>query len=201
KVFAGEYAAQSVRIASPDNKNNWLTALAEAAFLTGVERNADVVTLASYAPLFGHVDGWQWTPDLIWVDNLSVFGTPNYYVQKLYSTNKGTHIVPLTSDGQPLTGQGGLYASAVVDKRTDELIIKVANRSDSVATLELELQGVRNLKAAGTHIELRSDDMDQVNSIREPLAVSPQEKKVTIDRPRPMLKVTPYSFNVFKIPL
>src|SRR5690606_29715585 len=73
KVFAGEYAAQSVRIASPDNKNNWLTALAEAAFLTGVERNADVVTLASYAPLFGHVDGWQWTPDLIWVDNLSVF--------------------------------------------------------------------------------------------------------------------------------
>jgi Alpha-L-arabinofuranosidase len=201
KVFAGEYAAQSVRIASPDNKNNWLTALAEAAFLTGVERNADVVTLASYAPLFGHVDGWQWTPDLIWVDNLSVFGTPNYYVQKLYSTNKGTHIVPLTSDGQPLTGQGGLYASAVVDKRTDELIIKVANRSDSVATLELELQGVRNLKAAGTHIELRSDDMDQVNSIREPLAVSPQEKKVTIDRRRPMLKVTPYSFNVFKIPL
>ena len=57
--------------------------------MTGLERNADVVRMASYAPLFAHVDGWQWTPDLIWVNNLQVYGTPNYYVQKLYSTNKG----------------------------------------------------------------------------------------------------------------
>src|SRR5690606_11326663 len=66
KVFAGEYAAQSVAIASPDNKNNWNCALSEAAFMTGLERNAEVVHLTSYAPLMAHSEGWQWTPDLIW---------------------------------------------------------------------------------------------------------------------------------------
>ena len=60
KVFAGEYAAQSVQTTSPDNKNNWECALAEAAFMTGLERNADVVVMTSYAPLMAHADGWQW---------------------------------------------------------------------------------------------------------------------------------------------
>ena len=90
KIFAGEYAAQSVATVSPDNKNNWQCALAEAAFMTGLERNAEVVTMCSYAPLFAHSEGWQWTPDLIWFDNLKSYGTPNYYVQKLFSLNKGT---------------------------------------------------------------------------------------------------------------
>jgi alpha-N-arabinofuranosidase len=89
KVFAGEYAAQTSGVAKPDNRNNWEGAIAEAAFMTGLERNADVVTMASYAPLFAHVDAWQWTPNLIWFDNLRSFGTPNYYVQKLYATNLG----------------------------------------------------------------------------------------------------------------
>jgi alpha-L-arabinofuranosidase len=62
KIFAGEYAAQSVAIASPENKNNWECALAEAAFMTGLERNAEVVAMCSYAPLFAHTEGWQWTP-------------------------------------------------------------------------------------------------------------------------------------------
>ena len=76
KIFAGEYAAQSVNTTSPDNQNNWECALSEAAFMTGLERNADVVTMCSYAPLLAHTEGWQWTPDLIWFDNLKSFGTP-----------------------------------------------------------------------------------------------------------------------------
>src|SRR5699024_4346219 len=99
KIFVGEFAAQSVGIASPNNKNNWECALSEAAFMTGLERNADVVVMASYAPLMAHVDGWQWTPDLIWADNLTSYGTPNYYVQKLFSTNKGTHVLPMLLNG------------------------------------------------------------------------------------------------------
>ena len=82
RIFAGEYAAQSDKTVSINNKNNWQTTLAEAAFMTGMERNADVVAMASYAPLFAHAEGWQWTPDMIWVDNLRSYGTPNYYVQK-----------------------------------------------------------------------------------------------------------------------
>jgi alpha-L-arabinofuranosidase len=98
KVFFGEYAAQSDFIVSTKNRNNLETALAEAAFMTGLERNADVVRMASYAPLFAHVDGWQWTPDLIWVDNLNVLRTPNYYVQQLFSRNRGDVVLPVSSD-------------------------------------------------------------------------------------------------------
>jgi alpha-N-arabinofuranosidase len=95
KVFMGEYAAQSVAIVSTKNRNNLECALSEAAFMTGLERNADVVTMASYAPLFAHIDGWQWTPNLIWTDNLRIYGTPNYYVQKLYSLNRGDVVLPV----------------------------------------------------------------------------------------------------------
>jgi len=66
----GEYAAQSVDVLSTKNRNNLACALAEAAYLTGLERNADVVRMASYAPLFAHVEAWQWTPNLLWTDNL-----------------------------------------------------------------------------------------------------------------------------------
>src|SRR5690606_21490235 len=118
------YAAQSVAIASPENKNNWQCALAEAAFMTGLERNAEVVHLTSYAPLFAHVEGWQWTPDLIWFDNLNAYGTPNYYVQQLFSTNKGTHLLPLVMANKPVTGQSNLYASAVLDRKTNEVVVK-----------------------------------------------------------------------------
>lgn len=99
KIFMGEYAAQSVAIVSPENKNNLECALAEAAFMTGLERNADVVTMASYAPLFAHIDGWQWTPNLIWTDNLRVQPTPNYYVQKLFSVNRGDVVLPVEMTG------------------------------------------------------------------------------------------------------
>jgi alpha-L-arabinofuranosidase len=98
KVFFGEYAAQSVAICSTRNRNNLECALAEAAYMTGLERNADVVRMASYAPLFAHVEGWQWTPDLIWADNLRSYGTPNYYVQQLFCRNRGDVVLPVSND-------------------------------------------------------------------------------------------------------
>src|SRR3954469_9924535 len=100
-----------------------------AAFMTGLERNADLVRMASYAPLFAHVEGWQWTPDLIWFDNLRSYGTPNYYVQKMYGTNKGSVVVPITMNNQVMAGANSLYATACIDKATNELIVKVVNTS------------------------------------------------------------------------
>ncbi|MCP5523467.1 MAG: alpha-L-arabinofuranosidase [Verrucomicrobiales bacterium] len=101
KVFFGEYAAQSDKIVSVENRNNWECALSEAAFLTGVERNADVVTMASYAPLFAHVDAWQWTPDLIWVDNLRTLRTANYHVQQQFMHHRGDVVLPVVLSGDP----------------------------------------------------------------------------------------------------
>jgi alpha-N-arabinofuranosidase len=95
QVFMGEYAAQSVGIASPDNRNTLGCALGEAAFMTGLERNSDVVTMSSYAPLFGHEEAWQWRPNLIWFDNLTSYATPNYHVQQLFSLNRGDEVLPI----------------------------------------------------------------------------------------------------------
>ena len=164
KIFAGEYAAQSDKTVSINNKNNWQTAIAEAAFMTGMERNAGVVCMASYAPLFANVDGWQWTPDMIWVDNLHVYGTPNYYVQKLFSLNKGTNVVPLLQNDKPLAGQDSLYASATIDKNTNELIVKLINVSGKTQIKDINVSGVKKLNADAKLIVLKAEELGEVNS-------------------------------------
>lgn len=85
KVFAGEYAAHT-----STRRNSLFAALTEAAFITGLERNSDIVIMSSYAPLFSRAEATQWLPDLIWFDKTRVYGTPSYYVQKLFSTHSGT---------------------------------------------------------------------------------------------------------------
>jgi len=86
KVFAGEYAAHN-----SNTSNNMEAALSIAAYMTGLEKNADIVKMASYAPLFARVDATQWKPDLIWFDKDTSYGSPDYYVQYMYSNNKGTY--------------------------------------------------------------------------------------------------------------
>ena len=199
KVFGGEYAAQSDRTVSVDNKNNWLTALSEAAFMTGLERNAGVVHMASYAPLFAHIDGWQWTPDLIWVDNLRSYGTTDYYVQKLFSTNRGSKVVPITLNNEVVAGQDSLYASASTDVETNELIIKIVNASGKEQTNMLSLEGVKQLAKEGKLIVLQSDNLDAVNSFEQPNLVSPKESAIAIKSKKFQYKAAPYSFSVIKI--
>lgn len=198
KIFAGEYAAQSDKIASPNNKNNWKTAISEASFLTGLERNADVVVMASYAPLFAHVDGWQWSPDMIWVDNLQAYGTPNYQVQKLYATNKGTDVVPVLNGEQTIAGKDGYYASATIDKATNEVIIKITNYSAAAREVAFKVEGAKKLATKGINTYLSSDNLDDVNSIQNPKNVSPKEKEVAAKGNQLKTVLAPYSFNVIK---
>ena len=199
KIFAGEYAAQSDKTVSIDNKNNWQTAIAEAAFMTGMERNADVVCMASYAPLFANIDGWQWTPDMIWVDNLNIYGTPNYYVQKLFSLNKGTNVVPLQENNKPLAGQDSLYASAVIDKNTNELIVKLVNASGKTQTKDINVSGVKKLNADAKLIVLKADDLTDTNSFNQPGKVSPNEQAIKLKGKKISVSLTPYSFTVVKV--
>ncbi|WP_181304698.1 alpha-L-arabinofuranosidase C-terminal domain-containing protein [Rufibacter sp. XAAS-G3-1] len=199
KIFAGEYASQTVAIASPDNKNNWKGALSEAAFMTGLERNADVVVMASYAPLFAHEEGWQWTPDMIWVNNLQSFGTPNYYVQKLFSTNVGTHLVPIQRNNANVTGQDKLFASASLNQKTNELILKVVNTSDKAQEGEFVLDGVKSTQSKGTVQKLRSSNLEQMNSFANPTAISPVQQTVQVKNKRVKLTLEPYSVNVIKV--
>ncbi len=117
-VFAGEYAAHT-----KDRANNMQSALAEAAFLTGVEKNADVVKLASYAPLFNRIGHSQWKPDLIWFDDAAVYLTPNYYVQKLYANHLGDHTLWMDEEEVKALRQEKIYVSlseTVSEKGTEE---------------------------------------------------------------------------------
>tara|TARA_R110000751_G_scaffold226549_2_gene328472 strand:- start:3950 stop:5944 length:1995 start_codon:yes stop_codon:yes gene_type:complete len=200
KIFAGEYAAQSVAIASPENKNNWDTALAEAAFMTGLERNAEVVQLTSYAPLMAHEDGWQWTPDMIWFNNLESYGTPNYYVQKLYSTNKGTDLISVTQDGETLVGQHDLYASATLDSKTGEVIVKVVNTSSDAQEVSLNFKG-KKIKGNGKVVVLKDENLSQENSFESQDKISPVSEEIKVKGTVASYKTAAYSLNIIRIPI
>jgi alpha-N-arabinofuranosidase len=198
KIFAGEYAAQSDKVVSVNNHNNWECALAEAAFMTGLERNADVVQMASYAPLFAHVDGWQWTPDLIWFDNLRSYGTPDYYVQKLYANNKGSAVLPLTRDGKMLEGQDGLYGTACLDEATGETILKLVNTTDQAQSPVIRVLGGKGGTAKAT-VKVLKATPDQVNSLDDPMAVRPVEGDINYKDKRLNPTLAPYSFTVIRV--
>jgi alpha-L-arabinofuranosidase len=199
KIFAGEYAAQSDKVVSIHNKNNWQTAIAEAAFMTGMERNADVVVMSSYAPLFAHVDAWQWTPDMIWVDNLRSYGTPNYYAQKLFSTNKGTNVVPILRNNEIIAGKDSLYASATIDKNTNEVIVKIVNTSGQSKTHDISIEGVKKLNPKATLTLLKAEKLEDVNSLSNPGAIQPEDQAIQLKGRKLNLLMAPYSFNVIKI--
>jgi alpha-L-arabinofuranosidase len=201
KVFAGEYAAQSDKTVSVNNRNNLLTALSEAAFMTGLERNADVVHMASYAPLFAHAEGWQWTPDLIWVDNLKVVPTTDYYVQKLFSLNKGNKVVSITANNKAIAGQDSLYASAVIDEKTADLIIKVVNVAGKPQTNVIALEGVKTLAGEGKAIVLQGSQLNAVNSFDHPENVAPKESSFAVKNKKLTLEAPPYSLSVLRIKL
>ena len=201
RIFAGEYAAQSVAVVSPDNKNNWRCAIAEAAFMTGLERNADLIHMASYAPLFAHSEGWQWTPNLIWFDNLRSYGTPNYYVQKLYATNKGSKILPVTYQNAAAAGQDGLYASATWDETTQDIIVKIVNTTavSKSAEIDLGLKSTSKTSAKGKLMVLKSDNPESVNSLDQPMAVSPQETDLEVKNGKISLNLAANSFSVIRV--
>lgn len=201
KVFAGEYACHG----KGKKWNHFETSLYEAAFMTDLERNADVVDMATYAPLFAHVDGWQWRPDMIWYDNTRMFKSVSYYVQQMYACNKGTNVLPLTMNGKSVAGQegqDGLFASAVVDKKKGEIIVKVANTSDKAQDVTLNINGLKGSRSA-TATTLQSDNMDAENTLDNPNLIRPVETTATCVSKKNMTvlndKLPAKSFRMYKI--
>lgn len=201
KVFAGEYACHG----KGKKWNHFNAALLEAAFMTGLERNADIVHMATYAPLFAHVDGWQWQPDMIWFDNLRSYPTASYYVQQLYSLNKGTRTLPLLNDNkQPLTGeqdQNGLFASAVIDDATGEYVVKVINVGDEPQTINLKFAGMKKKQGINgvTVTTLHSDDPDAENSLDNPSRIIPTQEKMALENAQDWTTVVPAkTFKVYR---
>ena len=189
KVFAGEYAAHGT-----GEYNNWEAALSEAAFMTGLERNADVVWQATYAPLFAHVEGWQWKPDLIWFDNLQVARSANWYVQMLYGVYKGTNVLRLTEDGQPVEGKDGLYASAVFDKGTQKRYVKMANVLGNDQQVEITCKGMKNVGTVEC-VSLTGEKNAQ-NLVGKPEAIKPIKATVAASGNKIAITIPARSFVV-----
>jgi len=199
KVLAGEYAAHTSGVGRQENRNNWEGALAEAAFLTGLERNADVVRMSSYAPLFAHVDAWQWNPNLIWFDNLRSYGTPSNYVQKMFGANAGTKVLPVAINGWTAAAQNGLYASAALDERTGEIVIKAANSGADGRPVRIALEGAAP-SGTGRMMVLSSADLKAENTLDEPTRLAPAESRFTLDGPELRLTLQSHSVTVLRLP-
>ncbi len=177
KVFAGEYACHG----KGRKYNHFETSLYEAAFMTDLERNADVVHMTAYAPLLAHVEGWQWRPDLIWFDNTEMYKTVSYYVQQMYARNRGTNVLKMTMQGKPVAGQpgqGGLFASAVADRSDNTVTVKVINTDRQARTVKVVLKGMKGERTAAT-LTLTSKDMMEENSISDPDRIKPESGEIT----------------------
>ncbi len=186
KVYAGEYAAHIKDVAGKFNApeaNAWEGGLAEAAFMTGMEQNADVVVMASYAPLFARIGYTQWSPDLIWFDAKTAYRTANYYVQQLFSQYAGDFALPTKADEK-----NGIYASAV--EREGMVFVKVVNASSEET--EAEIAGDFDFGSLTRICCLKGNPKDY-NTIDEPDKIVPVEVAPASER---SVMLPPHSFNV-----
>jgi len=217
KVFAGEFAAHD----GPQHRSTLRAAVAEAAFMTGLLRNSDLVVMSSYAPLFAKAGASQWAPDLIWFDNTRVYGTPSFHVQALYSRNRPDVVLPVTVDGptvslppmpagsaatygappQPQYRSGplpALFVAAGWDRQDSEVVLFVANPYAEPRDATVALAGA-NKASAGSVIVLASTTPDDVNSFEAPATVAPHEEALAIEGPEISHCFPASSFTVLRL--
>lgn len=172
KVFAGEYAAHD-----EGSRNNLRCALAEAALITGLLRNADIVTMASYAPLFARAGFTQWKPDLIWFDATRAYGTPSYHVQAMFSRNRPDVVMPLEIQN---ANRKELFAVAGRDDKSGELLLFVVNAGESPVHATVDLADTAIEKRQALKTMLTSDSLDDENSFDDPTRIAPTDIRIEI---------------------
>ena len=218
RIFAGEFAAHEGR----PRRSTLRAAVAEAAFMTGLVRNSDVVTMSSFAPLFAKAGAWQWAPDLIWFDNTRVYGTASYYVQQLYSRHRPTTVLPVTVDGAPVplpplpasavatygadqlppfkpASLPAVYVAAGRDARANEIVLFLANPYAEPRVATIEVRGATPPAPAARAIVLTSASADDENSFEEPRKVAPREETIAISAATFTRTLAANSFTVVRI--
>lgn len=194
RVFVGEYAAHLPHVGNM-RPSTLEAALAEAAFMTGFERNADVVTMSAYAPLLAHADAWQWTPNLIWFDNLRSYGTPSYHAQLLFGANRGARVAPITTGGRAENGAGGLYSAASVGER--EVIVKLVNPGAEGRGASLSVAGASVSGVAS--VEVLAGQPGDENSFARPDHVAPAQQEVPVTDGVVSWQLPPHSLSVMRV--
>ena len=187
KVYLGEYAASV-----PRGVTNHETALSEALYLTSLERNGDVVSMASYAPLLAKEGHTQWNPDLIYFNNTSIKPTVSYYVQQLYGSNAGTEYLPASlslSNDQEAVKKRIAY-SVVRDAKNKNVVVKLVNLLPVAVNSSIDLKDINiaSTKAIKTVLQGNPDDRD----------VKPNSTDFTVSD-KFNTELAPYSFTVIRI--
>lgn len=204
KVFAGEYACHL-----ENRRNAWEAALVEAAVMTGFEKNSDHVWMTCYAPLFGKIGHIQWYPNLLWFDDLNVYGTPSYYVQQLFSQELGDRILASSIDGvanRPIDPEATWSMPEqfhhVVSYRDSDscIIIKAVNTSPKPFVTKLELKTAIDFNLSEiTSITLQSDELSSENSLEAPMYLVPKVKVQSLEGLDINYEFLPFSVTVLKI--
>jgi alpha-N-arabinofuranosidase len=192
KIFVGEWATRE-----GEPTPNLQAALADAAWMIGMERNSDIIVMASYAPLFVNVNpgGMQWETDLIGYDTLTSYGSPSYWAQVLFANHLGTEVVAGT-----LANAGPrVYASITRDQQRRKLFVKVVNASSDAAPLNIVLDGIPSVAHEAKLITLSGKSPNATNSIANPQAVIPIEQRIQISGPKFEHSFAPYSINVLEL--
>jgi alpha-N-arabinofuranosidase len=212
KIFVGEWATREGR---PTPNMN--AALGDAAWMTGMERNSDVVIMSSYAPLFVNVNpgGMQWPTDLIGYDALTSYGSPAYYAQQMFSRHHGDVVLPIVSTNVPTRpwqrpaarGEQApvsvqvptLFYNATRDSQSGTIYLKVVNVVSNSQPVCVKISGRGKINAKGTVIELSASSPTDVNSIAEPKKIAPVTTKVDGLGAKFTRTFPPYSITVLQI--
>jgi alpha-N-arabinofuranosidase len=192
KIFVGEWATRE-----GEPTPNLQAALGDAAWMTGMERNSDIVIMASYAPLFVNVNpgGMQWESDLIGYDALSSYGSPSYWAQVMFANHLGTEVVASKLSGTTTR----LYASVTRNEKQHKLFIKLVNATSDEQHIGFALDGLTSVKPEATLITMSGKSPDATNSIAHPDAVVPVERAIHLGGPRFEYSFEPYSINVLEL--
>ena len=195
KVFVGEYAPKSDGVGTLMTKNNIWAAVESAAYLTGIERNGDVVKMISYAPTFAKVNAQCWDVNMIWFDSQQVVYTPDYFVQMLFANNYGTHYITTDFDKT----EDGIYSSVTVDKDEEVIYVKLVNSSGKNQTVDINLEGFENAK--NPTVQYMSETFKAAcNETGERIKVAPAQKALSIKNNSVKYEMGGLSASVIRIP-
>jgi alpha-N-arabinofuranosidase len=222
KIFVGEWAT---REGAPTT--NLQAALGDAAWMTGMERNSDLIVMSCYAPLFVNVNtktetapkAWQWDSDLIGYDALTAYGSPSYYVQREFSKYLGDVIVPMTAENIPTQNRPApnrpagapnaapapskpvpaVFYAATKDSKSGAIYLKVVNASGVEQPVSIDLNGIAKVASKATLVVIKGQKPEDTNSITEPVKIVPVTTQIKGISTSFKQKLAPYSVNILQL--
>lgn len=199
KIYVGEYACHRTV-----GTGNLFGALSEAAFIMGMERNSDLVTMTSYAPLFENSNRRKWPVNMMMLNNHQIIGRSSYYVQQLYANNRpsynlSTHL--LDEKAAVIDTISGLrqYAQAGYDQKTGEIVLKIVNATPDVFSPQLEIKNTEKISRVGEMISISATESTLENSFEDPQKIYPIKKTLKNLSTESKIVTEPWSFNIIRI--